>query len=284
MIENHEQLVAITQEVKTEIADLDVAPPLLYKTLFNTHLEEQNITIENEDALVDKIVQEKLSKLSILQQDTSSSIIKLGRTAKDAVEAIQDQDSEKLEKVLEETLILRKEVERLKASVFVDMLTKAHNRQWLYAHYLDNKESFTCKGILVFVDMNFFKEINDTYGHIAGDKVLEFMAIHLKKIGTDLIRYGGDEFLLLFENISSLEMVKKKMEQNRDQILKKELRFRGNSFHTSYSYGTALFHEGADFHDILSAADMSMYEDKDKFKKIETKAEASVKQDLAPQE
>lgn len=284
MIDNHEQLIAITQEVKTEIAELDVAPPLLYKTLFNTHLQEQNISIENEDELVDKIVQEKFAKLSILQQDTSSSIIKLGRTAKDAVEAINEKDSQKLETVLKETLLLRKEIERLKASVFVDMLTKAHNRQWLYAHYLDNNESFTCNGVLVFIDMNFFKEINDVYGHIAGDKVLEFMSIHLKKIGTDIIRYGGDEFLLLFENISSLEMVKKKMEQNRDEILKKELRFRGNSFHTSYSYGLVLFHEGADFHEILSAADLSMYEDKEKFKKIETKAEALVKSGPTPQE
>jgi diguanylate cyclase (GGDEF)-like protein len=113
--------------------------------------------------------------------------------------------------------------------------------------------------------MNYFKDINDNYGHLAGDKVLEFTALHLKKTKADLVRYGGDEFLLLF-NEDNLKEVKSLIELNREQIIHKELRFRGYRFRTSYSYGVVPFKINNNFQDVLSNADSLMYEDKKSFK------------------
>jgi diguanylate cyclase (GGDEF)-like protein len=150
--------------------------------------------------------------------------------------------------------------------MFTDTLTKAHNRQWLSTTYLGGGENFTCKGVLVFIDMNYFKDINDSYGHIAGDKVLEFTAMHLKKTKADLVRYGGDEFILLFDDGLSLEQVNNIMHTNRELLLKKELKYKENNFHTSYSYGVISFHEGENFQEVLSHVDESMYADKENFK------------------
>ena len=267
-MENKKELIAITDEVKRQISDIEIAPPLLYTKLFHNLLAAHNIECENEEVIVDKIFGDQLSKLNDLNKNTSENIVRLDNNTKDAIEAIKNKDETKLEKVLEETADLRREIEKLKSSIFTDTLTKAYNRQWLYSNYMDGVECFTCKGVLVFIDMNYFKEINDNYGHIAGDKVLEFTALHLKKTKADLVRYGGDEFLLLFDSAISREEIKSLVELNREQIIHKELKFKENSFHTSYSYGVVPFKINDNFQDILSSADSLMYEDKKNFKNI----------------
>ncbi|MDD2357709.1 MAG: GGDEF domain-containing protein [Thiovulaceae bacterium] len=266
MMKNKRELITITDQVKAQIADVDVAPPLLYKKLFYNLLAAHDIACENEELIVDQIFDEKLSKLKTLSDNTSKNVVKLDNTTKDAMDAIKKGDGVKLERVLEETANLRIEIEKLKASIFTDTLTKAYNRQWLYSNYMDGAEVFTSKGILVFIDMNYFKDINDNYGHIAGDKVLEFTAMHLKKTKGELVRYGGDEFLLLFGNQFSVDQIKSLISNNRALITRKELKFKENSFHTSYSYGIAPFDVNDNFQDVLSVADTSMYEDKEEFK------------------
>ena len=130
-MENKQELINITNEVISQISDLEVAPPLLYKALFSNLLAEHKVTMEDEDKLVDKILSEKLSKLNSLQEGTSKNITKLDGSTKKAIKAIKDKDSKQLEAVIQEMDELRQEVNKLKGSVFTDMLTKAHNRQWL---------------------------------------------------------------------------------------------------------------------------------------------------------
>ncbi len=261
-----EELSKISDEVKMEIADIPVAPPLLYSTLFYNLASEHNLKCDNEELLVNQILDEKLSKLSSINHDTSLNLIKLHKSTVEAIVAIKNKDQSSLQKVLEETADLRKEIEKLKASIFRDTLTKAHNRQWLYANYIDGAEGLTCKGILVFIDMNYFKDINDNYGHIAGDKVLEFAALHLKKTKAELVRYGGDEFLLLFDENLSLDAVNSLMQNNRDELVKKELQYKENRFHASYSFGTTDFFKEENFQEVLARADEKMYADKESFK------------------
>jgi diguanylate cyclase (GGDEF)-like protein len=114
--------------------------------------------------------------------------------------------------------------------------------------------------------MNYFKHVNDTYGHIAGDKVLTYVANHLQKMHADIIRYGGDEFIVLFKDVD-ISKTSHSMHVNRELLLKKKLKFHKNTFNTSYSYGGAEFKQNDSFASIIEKIDILMYEDKEKIKK-----------------
>ncbi|MDO4961521.1 MAG: diguanylate cyclase [Eubacteriales bacterium] len=101
--------------------------------------------------------------------------------------------------------------------LYVDALTGAYNRNY----YEEQLSSLNISALAVF-DVDKFKGVNDTYGHLAGDEVLKTIAqlVKSKIRSTDaLIRYGGDEFLLVFaginENVleSRLELIRKSVDE-----------------------------------------------------------------------
>ena len=92
--------------------------------------------------------------------------------------------------------------------LFSDALTGAYSRRY-FETYLTHMEGMVCVEI---IDVDRFKQVNDTYGHLAGDVVLRDIAAAIQSCirSTDiLIRYGGDEFLLLFPQMSEKHMLKK---------------------------------------------------------------------------
>lgn len=90
----------------------------------------------------------------------------------------------------------------------IDNLTKLYNRNYL--EEIENKK-IVQDYIVLLADIDFFKKINDTYGHIVGDKILKTVANEIKKILREddvIIRYGGEEFLILL-----------KKERNKDKLI-----------------------------------------------------------------
>ena len=95
--------------------------------------------------------------------------------------------------------------------LFIDPLTKAYSRQYFETHRSD-LEGMGCVAI---VDVDNFKQVNDTFGHQAGDAALKGVAatIHACIRNTDiLIRYNDDEFLLLFSQMDKQVLERKKTE------------------------------------------------------------------------
>ena len=92
--------------------------------------------------------------------------------------------------------------------LFLDPLTATYSRRYLET-YLTHMEGMECVEI---IDVNQFKQVNDTYGHPAGDVVLRDIAAAIKsciRSSDILVRYGGDEFLLLFPKMSENDMAEK---------------------------------------------------------------------------
>jgi two-component system cell cycle response regulator len=98
---------------------------------------------------------------------------------------------------------LRDNVQLSIEMAITDVLTGLHNRRYMESHLATLVEQATARGkplTLLILDIDFFKAINDTYGHDAGDDVLREFAHRLKKSirGIDLAcRYGGEEFVVV---------------------------------------------------------------------------------------
>ncbi|MFW5451770.1 MAG: putative bifunctional diguanylate cyclase/phosphodiesterase [Methylophagaceae bacterium] len=146
-----------------------------------------------------------------------------------------------------------------------DALTHLPNRRQIHTE-LDliidrvnrKKEQFA----LLFLDLDGFKKINDELGHEYGDALLVEMAARYKKIvrTTDLVgRFGGDEFILVFTELTDPMLLKNKLQQLIAESAR-EVIHKDKVIHTSASIGVALYPQHGTAHDILiSNADSAMY-------------------------
>ena len=116
------------------------------------------------------------------------------------------------------------------------------------------------------MDIDYFKEINDKYGHVVGDEVLRCMGSCLKNVfGKDAIlgRIGGDEFVVFMKNVSDISYVEKKAREFLNQM--KELKISEISSHQiTCSIGIAYYpNHGKGYLDLYKHADMALYETKE---------------------
>ena len=118
------------------------------------------------------------------------------------------------------------------------------------------------RGALMFIDLDHFKEVNDTLGHEAGDHLLKEVAQRLKKYTREadtVARLGGDEFTVMIPAIHSIEHVGKVAEKI-IEALSKTFLLHGNAAHISASIGVTIFpDDGDELTRILQNADQAMY-------------------------
>jgi len=164
--------------------------------------------------------------------------------------------------------VARDEAERrLQHLAMYDVLTDLPNRVF-FRDRLDHALKRTRRRheelIVLVLDLDQFKDVNDTFGHAAGDKVLQEVAQRLAKVtrdGDSVARLGGDEFALLLSNASDDEATK--IAQRVSDCLKREMTIGTSAITTDISVGFAVFpRDGADADTLLDRADGAMYADK----------------------
>lgn len=124
-----------------------------------------------------------------------------------------------------------------------DSLTDLYNRRYINERLPVNLLNASVKNeplSIIFADLDFFKKINDTYGHSAGDLVLKDFAKelehHIRKDRDWAARYGGEEFLICLPN-TDLETARGVAERIRSSIEKKEFMVDGRPIHLTCSFG-----------------------------------------------
>ncbi|MDZ7783072.1 MAG: GGDEF domain-containing protein [Halioglobus sp.] len=115
---------------------------------------------------------------------------------------------------------------------------------------------------LLFIDLNDFKQINDTYGHGAGDKLLATVAqrLHSSLRETDLIaRLGGDEFAVVLEDIRSTDELTR-IAHKLSQAIEQPVSVRQHELKFGASIGLAIFPiDGRQKQELEEQADKAMY-------------------------
>lgn len=160
----------------------------------------------------------------------------------------------------------RKEISRWKEAADNDALTGINNRKGLEEKILNiMKSSWDSTGVLLFLDLDDFKQINDSKGHAFGDKVLRTVAEKIKSCvrSTDVVgRIGGDEFIVFLNGISGRNAALKKAEE-----IDRKIQNSCIGYPVTVSIGIAQFPEdGSEYDVLIKRADQALYYSKNKGK------------------
>jgi len=163
------------------------------------------------------------------------------------------------------------EGQRLREMAQQDGLTKLLNRQYfeqLGKIEFAKAKRFSTGLTLAMIDIDDFKRINDTYGHIIGDDVLKEIARTMKEVIRDfdlLARFGGDEFVLLMTNTNASEA--EALIHRLDQAIKKNVVRNGDhEVKVSASFGIHQLNGEENLEKVLIEADRRLYEAKRRIK------------------
>lgn len=156
---------------------------------------------------------------------------------------------------------------RLKEDAEKDGLTGLYNRHFLTRHIDQKLKVGDAPSAVIMMDIDYFKSINDSYGHQNGDECLRVIAEEtinsINHRAGYAVRYGGEEFLVFFESIKKEELVELAEELRvRVENLKIEL-----NTHThiscTVSVGYSCATEGLLYSELINEADMNLYQAKE---------------------
>jgi diguanylate cyclase len=188
-----------------------------------------------------KDVQHLLKQISVANQDLQSRL-------ESAEERLENQT---------------KELASYLTEARTDGLTGLSNRRAFdqkvdeyFAKWMASKKAFC----LALIDIDFFKKINDTHGHPAGDAVLQDVAAQLRHFAADqfeVARYGGEEFAILLNE--PLELAAKSIDKLRESIQSKVVQADGKSIRVSISCGVSLVLPEERVGKLVRRADEALY-------------------------
>lgn len=188
--------------------------------------------------------------------------------------AVRDLGAKYLKKTEELNLLRRRLTHtslKLREVAIIDRLTGLYNKLFLYEVLGDlkrNRASLPYYSVVMMVDLDNFKRLNDTYGHLAGDRLLREIGDFLKKICGEkglAFRYGGDEFFIIFKQIryeDFLELVSY-FEEEKEEIIRNYLQVK-----LGMSTGAIILkdEEEYDVDKVIREVDELLYEAKKKGK------------------
>ena len=156
---------------------------------------------------------------------------------------------------------------RLKGEAEKDCLTGLYNRRFLTQHIDRKLELGDAPSAVLMMDIDYFKSINDRYGHQNGDECLRVIAEEVKKCIEQrdgyAVRYGGEEFLIFFESITKEEL-RDLAEELRARVEKLKIEL---STHThiscTVSVGYSSAAKGLLYSEIINEADRNLYRAKE---------------------
>ena len=223
-----------------------------------------NHQIDPDDSAGKKFSMENLTTYTLSSEDYQAKMYML------AAERTMDQHGDMVEMILQTTQVaLSKQIniERLTDAAIIDPLTSCYNRRELenqlqknMAHAARHNNSLS---VLMF-DLDHFKDINDRYGHQAGDRVLMEITSTVRqniRQGDILARYGGEEFIVILPG-TDLQKAKELAERLREKISRLEVKNKDRFICVTASFGVAHMQPDSTMDGLVAQADVMLYKAK----------------------
>ena len=162
----------------------------------------------------------------------------------------------------------RSKLRELRRETLIDPLTGIGNRKYLDARLnaaITEFQHSDCVAGLLFMDVDHFKQFNDTYGHTIGDHVLRMVAksIQYGIRATDTLgRWGGEEFVAILHDVHDMETLQIPAEKVRNLVGHSRMDVNGMHLSVTISVGGTLLQPGDTPDSIIQRADQLMYESK----------------------
>ncbi len=236
-----------------------------YNQLMQQDLGELQNSVEQATDLED------LKQVVSTQLDKVLQSLESQHTQLDKPPSLTDQLTQLVQRVSQmetQTKELEDTLYKERAKALQDSLTGIANRQayeerarYEYARWKRYKQPL----VFSVADVDFFKKINDNYGHLAGDKLLKIIAKQLSKRLREvdfIARYGGEEFVIIMPNTNIVDATSV-MDSVRQGIESAPFHYQGNKLQITASFGLAACGEGDESPKaIFDRADKALYEAK----------------------
>ena len=181
---------------------------------------------------------------------------------KEKIKPLEKEHKQEIKNILNE---FNKSLSYLHDAATIDEKTGLYNHRFfksLFEIEIERAKKEPQELSLIIIDIDFFKKVNDTYGHLTGDLILKELAKHLKKKIRKydvLARFGGEEFLILIpgygieQSIKIAERLRKSLTQNK--ILKK--------YKITISLGVTEYKKRDNMEKMVKRADKALYKSKE---------------------
>ncbi len=217
---------------------------------------------------------ESATDLGLLKQSVTAHVNSLAESMDDFVETEGKRELQlnreletlqhQLKAMEDESRIIKKSLQKETLRAMTDTLTGLPNRAALDERINTEWQRFLRyerPTVIALLDIDFFKQVNDTYGHLVGDRVLQGIARHLKRTvrATDFVaRYGGEEFMLVMPETSTEEAFIA-LNKIREEVSSISFSAIGADKPVTVSVGLARFKLGTALKQQIEAADDALY-------------------------
>ncbi len=252
-------------DVVSNISDDEIDTVEHAKAAFDSAYKE----IANKSLSSYEYTNKKFEQLAQIQEQTINNMSNHSIDVPAITEKFNDIQSHMLDEVKKANAIisqLSSQVEALERDSNLDSLTKVFNRRALTTHLdrICSQKNIKYELHLLILDIDDFKIINDTYGHIAGDKILIFIANILKKTlrdGDKIFRYGGEEFVVILNRIDAIhfQTISTRL---LNLISTNKLIYKGEGINVTVSMGSTIYLDGDTPDSIITRADRALYKAK----------------------
>ncbi len=226
----------------------------------NMNIMSEDITVTSNVSLIKSILVTKIENINThITEKRDQDLIKLKETEK----SLEDMNA-RLTEIKDEADEIRKRSQEIEYKAIIDTLTGIYNRKGYddkMSETLAHVKRYGIKSSLIVCDIDFFKKINDNFGHKVGDLALIKLATLLKdRLRTNdfIARFGGEEFVVILPH-TDIEGAAKAGIGLREYIDNAVFSYKGTQIPLTISIGVSEFKKDDDNSSVFERADYALY-------------------------